>query len=352
MKKAFRIIGCFVWVLLLTRGIYAQVDIQLNMAADTFRMGQDIELSISMQPEDGIQISSFEIEVFDSLGMIKYLFPEDTTLQLQDVQPVDFEISDYGDLDETGTNQLGDGTSPLPQAKDGMVVTAISLKIWDPGNFILLVGKLSLISPDRKTQEFYPEIQHAKIVSIVGPDELAEGDIEIRPIKDILREGWHWLDFKWLYITVLAIALIMFILSRPKRIKKKKEKKEQKIIIKRPAHEVALEKLEVLRKSAKWREGDIKGFQTDLSFIVREYLENRFNIHALESTTREIVTSLDTKMLVDADIQTLRDLLQIADLVKFAKAKPNDDIHEQFLDSAVGFVEKTKRTEENTIVTS
>lgn len=57
-------------------------------------------------------------------------------------------------------------------------------------------------------------------------------------------------------------------------------------------HELALQKLVALQQQKLWQKGDVKPYQSELTFIIREYLENRFNIQALESTTDEIVQNL------------------------------------------------------------
>ena len=62
---------------------------------------------------------------------------------------------------------------------------------------------------------------------------------------------------------------------------------------------------------------------------------------ALESTTDEIVKNLTEELNSDDDVISLKRILQVADLVKFAKAKPDENIHESFMDEAESFVERT-----------
>ena len=109
-----------------------------------------------------------------------------------------------------------------------------------------------------------------------------------------------------------------------------------------PAHIIALKKLSKLKAEKIWREGKVKEFQSQLTYILREYLENRYKIQALEQTTGEIVHSLQKIKLDNKDIDTIKNILQIADMVKFAKAKPEEDINERFLNETIDFVERTK----------
>ena len=97
-----------------------------------------------------------------------------------------------------------------------------------------------------------------------------------------------------------------------------------------------------LKAEKLWQQGQVKTYQSRLTHIIREYLENRYNIPALESTTDEILHYLKK---VDFDNQwkdKLQNILQIADLVKFAKAKPPVDFHDQVLKEAEDFVIATK----------
>ena len=92
--------------------------------------------------------------------------------------------------------------------------------------------------------------------------------------------------------------------------------------------------------------GEVKAYQTELTRIIRQYLENRFDINALEMTSDDIVHHLKKKTTVsDSQQGKVKDILQIADLVKFAKANPEDNINEQFWNDAENFVQETKTNE-------
>jgi len=326
----------------------AQVDIKLSVKADTFAIGQSIELDVLLKYSPEIEIRSLSLNVFDSLALAQYLFPEDSILQQENKQAVDFEISDFGKWPNTGSNVLKNEKDKYFQRDEkGEISNTLGISIWDPGYYLVLIDNVELSFRAQEIESFYPTTKHGKLIYISVPDLEESGEIEMKPIKDILREGWHWLDFKWLYIAVLVIALVIFLITRPKRKLKKEKKEQEKIIIKLPAHEIAFEKLEALRSEELWQRGEIKMFQTELSYILREYLENRYEIPALESTTGDIVKDLKQHNFPDGDINKLRDLLQIADLVKFAKAKPEDSIHEVFLNEAFDLVKRTMIEDKN-----
>ena len=106
----------------------------------------------------------------------------------------------------------------------------------------------------------------------------------------------------------------------------------------------ALSALTQLRTQQLWQKGEIKEYQSRLTYIIREYLENRYEVSALESTTDEIVKNIRSANIDLTDIDSLKRILQVADLVKFAKAKPDESIHDTFMDEAEEFVTRTKLT--------
>jgi len=134
-------------------------------------------------------------------------------------------------------------------------------------------------------------------------------------------------------------GLIYFLYRRAQN--KKLPPKEEVVIIE-PAHIIAQRKLQALKSEQLWQNGAIKEYQSQLTFIVREYLENRYGISALESTTYEILGDLKPIHLSEDWKGKLREMLELADLVKFAKAEPAESTHEKLMGYAIEFVEKTK----------
>ncbi|MEL7221632.1 MAG: hypothetical protein AAGJ93_09955, partial [Bacteroidota bacterium] len=92
-------------------------------------------------------------------------------------------------------------------------------------------------------------------------------------------------------------------------------------------------------------DGKIKQFQSELTYVLREYLENRYDIQALEATTPEITQQFQGIDLADSTQQQLKSILDTADMVKFAKAKPPLEVHPKALSSVKAFVLETKAVE-------
>jgi hypothetical protein len=83
-----------------------------------------------------------------------------------------------------------------------------------------------------------------------------------------------------------------------------------------------------------------------LSTIIRTYIENRFDIPALESVTTEIIDEFDkTQYAVPEIISKVKDLLSLSDMVKFAKDKPDSYKNELMIEYAFSFINFTKEAE-------
>jgi hypothetical protein len=90
-----------------------------------------------------------------------------------------------------------------------------------------------------------------------------------------------------------------------------------------------------------WQSGEVQEHYTLLTAILREYLERRFGIHAMEQTSDEILAQLQLKQLSEILLQDTHDLLQVADLIKFAKADPGVDMHAAAIERVRSFVQQT-----------
>jgi hypothetical protein len=110
-----------------------------------------------------------------------------------------------------------------------------------------------------------------------------------------------------------------------------------------PPDIIALRELDELKEQKLWQQGKTKEYYTVLSGIVRAYIENRFEVPALEQTSQEILYSLKfTGHEDESTLQVLTNLLEMADLVKFAKALPLPDDNEGNLLNAYVFINRTK----------
>jgi hypothetical protein len=166
----------------------------------------------------------------------------------------------------------------------------------------------------------------------------------LRAIKDINREEIQVSDF--IFPALIVLALLTLLGLSIYYLLRRKQKQQPAMVLPPPppppAHETALQKLLALEQSDLLDSGEVNAFQTQLTYILREYLEGRYGIHALESTTDDILESLRSIGVPDEWRIQLRQMLQTADLVKFAKAEPPLSFHVEALYSVKTFVEQTK----------
>jgi len=158
----------------------------------------------------------------------------------------------------------------------------------------------------------------------------------------------HYLKKYWWVVVILlllVVGLFYFLLY----YKKGKKPVIFKLKPDLPAHIIALDKLEKIRKEKIWSRGQIKEFHVQITDVVREYIENRYGIYAMEMTSSEILSAFEnTSYLGDADQIKLHQMLELADSVKFAKYQALQNENDLSLRNAFEFVESTKEIiEEN-----
>ncbi|MFW5820717.1 MAG: hypothetical protein ACOCWA_05465 [Bacteroidota bacterium] len=146
-------------------------------------------------------------------------------------------------------------------------------------------------------------------------------------------------------VLVAVLLLIYFMFFR-----KKKEADVAKSTL--PPHLKALESLDRIKREKIWQKGEVKDYYSQLSDTIRIYIEERFEIPAMESVTWEILKDFRKYSWDDESLmQQLESLLQLSDLVKFAKEDPSPTENETHLNNAYIFIEKTKQESSEMIET-
>ena len=189
------------------------------------------------------------------------------------------------------------------------------------------------------------------MLNVVQPFELDSADMAITDIKGIYRAPiWWWGFLRWVLLA-LAVAgigvggyyLITYLQSRM-------GKREEDAVAAeplRPAEEVALEKLDIIREQKIWQTGQVKEYHTQLTDVVREYIDRRFEVSSAEQTSDETLRAMRPLLNDKKDLyEQLRKMLTLADLVKFAKWTTTPDENEMSLRSAYAFVKETTPVEE------
>jgi len=183
--------------------------------------------------------------------------------------------------------------------------------------------------------------------------EMALNEVEIN-VKSVLGDQQENADIKdirgpvgfptSLYIYILAgLAAVIVIYVIIKYILQRRKKAQLIVPPPRPAHEIAYEALMELQKKGYPEKGMIKEYYTELSDIVRRYIENRFGLRAPEMTTEEFIQGVrDSGQLDAGQKDLLREFLSRCDLVKFAKFGPEKDEIDGSHESARRFIDQTR----------
>jgi hypothetical protein len=238
-----------------------------------------------------------------------------------------FDIVKYEKID-TIYNQK----SLLNEISQTLIITS-----WEEGMHVIYPIKIEFDNKGDKTIiESNAELLSVYLVDI--EDEMPPKDIKpILSVPITLKEMLPWI------LGVLILLLAAWLLYKYRFLFKRKPqgiKQERKPDI--PAHIIALEELENLKKKKLWQDGKIKHYHVELSTIIRNYIELRYNIIALEMTTDETLSSVKSFLYENPEqLRNLERVLTMADLVKFAKHQPLPDENAKNLDLAFDFVYNT-----------
>jgi hypothetical protein len=161
-------------------------------------------------------------------------------------------------------------------------------------------------------------------VTNVKVDTLKQKMYDIKTVQSQETSSNWWVYLLLFVIFVwLAFGIFWFLKNR------KKPQKEEEIVYTSPI-EKATSLLQSLEKKELWQKGEVKIYYSELTDIVRNYIEEEIQIPAMESTTSELVLSLKNVAkqkklkLSQETLSNLEKVLKQADLVKFAKVKPLD----------------------------
>jgi hypothetical protein len=163
---------------------------------------------------------------------------------------------------------------------------------------------------------------------------------EIKAIKPPLAAPITFAELLPYIVAVVLAALLGWLVY----YMLKKRKRGEKFIPEappRPADELALEALHAIEAERLWQRGMVKEYHSALTDVLRTYIERRWAMPAMESTSDEILSSPAVSTLAATPVEALRDVLRRADLVKFAKFVPSPGENEKSFAESVSFVELT-----------
>lgn len=246
---------------------------------------------------------SYRIEVrADSSDIV--VFPEGQTFR-------PMEIISISEIDSTRNQAIYD------------LVRTYGLTQFDSGSYTIPRQKIRIGNTDYFTDSLRIEVRDVVV------DTLTQGLYDIKPLIAVDKPSNTWQTQTWLIVLAL-IALLAFVLYwfiwRKKPLT---EAEEIALLAPYDRAQVALKKLD---ESPYLMHSELKDYYSELSFIIRRYLDEEVYDRALESTTDELIFRLSILKdggqikLSNENINSIKNILKRADLVKFAKSTPDVEL--------------------------
>ena len=216
----------------------------------------------------------------------------------------------FPDIQETESMEVRDKT--IFARRNNPYQVNFKIVFWDTGSFQIPPYPVEILKAD-STIDLTIETDPIDI-TIISMLTGAE-DTNLRPIKDpvALKKTINW--NRWILSAILFLLLLTLLGLWRRRIKKEPLEKIE-VSKYQSAKDIAVARLKDLKKLIN---GDNKLFYLRTSFILREYIENQYYVRALEMTTGEIAEFEPEYNLEKDNFNNLINLLNRADLAKFAK---------------------------------
>jgi len=228
------------------------------------------------------------------------------------------------------------------KTKDDISETRIEQKLfltsWDTGYYAIPPLEITVNGEKQLTEPFLLTVKTVAIDTTGGikpPAEIYEVEVSL---QDYISVYWYY-PVGALGLIGIAAAIMLLIRARKNR------QVERPIIVKdepkRPADEIALEALSKVKDARIYSKGKIKQHHTEITDALRDYLESVYQIPAHELTSNQILSRLKYVGLTEIEMRQLREILNRADMVKFAKDRPEDNENESAVNQTIEFVKST-----------
>ncbi|UCD62018.1 MAG: hypothetical protein JSV59_05495 [Flavobacteriaceae bacterium] len=285
--------------------IIAQLQPIIHSKADTtnIKIGEQIKFTVTVEADSTAQVFFPEGQTFSPLETVE-AFKTDTT-----------------------------------RKKDRITLQKIyALTQFDSGSYVLPAQRIEINGDGFFTDSLQVE------VATVAVDTVNQKMYDIKPLISVQKSNSNFWKILLIVLLIILIAggLIYWFI-----IRKKPLTEEEKVAL-LPPYDRALLELKRLENSKYLIQDKYKVYYSELTAIVRSYLEEEVHISALESTTSELIDKLEMLQdagelkLEDNTIKQFENILQTADLVKFARSKPPTKVAEQDRKAIEEIVVKTK----------
>ncbi|MBR4738478.1 MAG: hypothetical protein IK058_00580 [Bacteroidales bacterium] len=198
-------------------------------------------------------------------------------------------------------------------------------------------GAMQAVVTSFEPGEHWLHVGDDSLLLVVTDVEVDTTSVEIRDIAPIERVPYtFWELFRWVLLAwaVAAVAIVVWWLVDRKKRHGSIFVHHEPVDTRNP-FERASDSLEELREKRLWQSGKVKEYHTELTDIVRRFIEEAMGIRATDMTSDETVEAVGSAQI---NTELLRDMFTTADLVKFAKSEPLPHEHEASLKAATTFV--------------
>lgn len=303
---------------LIISGFCANAQIKTSVDSTSIKIGEELIISFKVETDSLKNVAFPETKSFGALEVIEN-YKTDTLI----------EESKVALIKQYGLTQFDSGTYTIPQQK-------------------ILVGNKTLLSDSIEIN-----------VLSIKVDTTKQKLYDIKPILQVKKPSLKKTILNCLLILIAIIAIISIAFY----YWSKRELKTKNTSLSLPPYELAKMALLKLNEEKAFENDEVKEFYSDLTLILRKYLNDKVYNHSLESTTDELLLKLNdlnksNKISLDEEsIKNIEATLKRADLVKFAKSKPNIEmvrmdkkaILNEIESVKSGLPEPTKEEIENTI---
>ena len=297
------------------------IKVSARLDSNTIRVGEQAKIQLS-------------VKCGSDQGGIQIVWPE-----LNDTIIKGIEIVDRSKIDTV----LNEKTSSTPSLEQIQTITITS---FDSGFYAIPPFRF-IVNGDTA----HPQFTDAMLFQVhTMPVDTTEA---IKDVKPPLEEPFDWHELipmiKWVALGILLLAGLIVLLTY---LLKKKPVVTEKKVPSLPPHVIALAALEKLKEQKLWQEGKLKLYYSELTDILRLYIEHRFKINALEQTSDEIMASFRSIVIDGKSKSRIKQIFMLSDLVKFAKEQPVATENEMSMEQAFAFINGTMRVEEELKLTN
>ncbi|PKP03264.1 MAG: hypothetical protein CVU11_08915 [Bacteroidetes bacterium HGW-Bacteroidetes-6] len=305
-----QLIVLFLLLIVIAFSANAQQRIRLSMSPDSIRVG---ELSTVLW--------SFDVPA----GSKVVLMP-----QIPDSLPGGIEVIDKQQIITEKLN----GSQRTSQK--------LTVSVYDSGNFVFPALQAMCVSG---TDTVLLQSDSLFLYATTVPVDTTAAVKDVKDIYDVPEET----DFRWLWYVVGGVLLAIvafFIFNFIRKRRKQIPVAEEEVVWENPV-ERALEALRKMQENRDWMSMLPGDFYKEVTDILRKYLFYAHHIHAAEMVSSEMMNAvLAAAMPAQANAKLLS-VLQVADMAKFARFKPQPGMFEKSLGDAIAFVEETRPVELN-----